>query len=117
METFCWSFRLSYIVSQLYISFISNIICCSTFQKYTNEAFVKETQKQSTDYELSVFKKLLRVDKHIAFVMTLELLMAGVDTVSKNKFFKLLDWGYFFYENSANVSEEFSSFLKAKIQI
>lgn len=56
----------------------------STFQRLTQEAyekFQKEATETPPDYELSVFQKLLRIDKHIAFVMTLELLMAGVDTV------------------------------------
>lgn len=59
--------------------------------KYIDEAIAKiEAEKMTNpdpDRELSVLEKLYKIDRHVAVVMALDMLMAGVDTV-KFYFFK-----------------------------
>lgn len=50
---------------------------------FIDQAIIKLENKthQPSDKEPSVLEKLLKLDKHIAMVMALDMLMAGVDTV------------------------------------
>lgn len=55
---------------------------------YINEAIQRLEQekenglRERAEYEKSVLEKLLKIDKKIATVMAMDMLMAGVDTVS-----------------------------------
>lgn len=40
-----------------------------------------ESKHSTNDHEDGVLEKLLNVDRHVAFVMALDSLLAGVDTV------------------------------------
>jgi len=42
----------------------------------------KESNAEKNNNELSVLEKLLQQDKHIAIVMAMDMLLAGIDTVS-----------------------------------
>lgn len=46
------------------------------------ENLEKNPNKWDEDREPSVLEKLLKVDRHVAVVMALDMLLAGVDTVS-----------------------------------
>lgn len=46
------------------------------------EKLEKNPNKSDEDREPSVLEKLLKVDRHVAVVMALDMLLAGVDTVS-----------------------------------
>lgn len=46
----------------------------------------KHQQKNDEEAELSVLEKLLKIDKNVAILMVLDMLMAGVDTVSYDFF-------------------------------
>lgn len=58
--------------------------------KYVNEAIerIEEDKRngvpEKADSEKSVLEKLVKVDKKIASVMAIDMLLAGVDTVSRN---------------------------------
>lgn len=50
-----------------------------TMKKYADEAMEElEKAKASDDQDAGVLEKLMKVDKHVAFVMALDSLMAGV---------------------------------------
>lgn len=66
---------------------------------YVNEAMerIEEDRKngvaEKPEHEKSVLEKLIKIDKRIAIVMAMDMLMAGVDTVNynyKNNSFKNL---------------------------
>jgi len=42
----------------------------------------KKANAEKNENELSVLEKLLQQDKHIAIVMVMDMLLAGIDTVS-----------------------------------
>lgn len=46
------------------------------------EKFKKNPATSEQNREPSVLEKLLKIDKHVAVVMALDMMMAGVDTVS-----------------------------------
>lgn len=48
------------------------------------EKLEKGSYSNTADKEPSVLEKLLKIDKHAAMVMALDMMMAGVDTVSRN---------------------------------
>lgn len=60
-----------------------------TFDYLTNtvmkhvDASVQRLQAQSTtaDHEMGVLEKLLKIDRDVALIMALDMLLAGVDTV------------------------------------
>lgn len=43
----------------------------------------KKSQPKGDEEELSVLEKLLKIDRNVAILMVLDMLMAGVDTVCK----------------------------------
>jgi cytochrome P450 family 12 len=50
---------------------------------YAEDAMKKlEETKPSDDHEAGVLEKLMKIDKHVAFVMVLDSLIAGVDTTT-----------------------------------
>lgn len=48
------------------------------------EKLEKRSSFNTDDKEPSVLEKLLKIDKHVAMIMALDMMMAGVDTVSGN---------------------------------
>lgn len=53
---------------------------------YIDEGIKKlENKPSDQNREQSVLEKLLKIDKHVAMVMALDMFMAGVDTVRKNQ--------------------------------
>jgi len=42
----------------------------------------KESNGDKDENEMSVLEKLLKQDKHVAVVMAMDMLLAGIDTVS-----------------------------------
>lgn len=48
---------------------------------YIEEESTRLEKQGFPSKDLSVFQKLIQIDKKIAFLMTLEMLVAGVDTV------------------------------------
>lgn len=63
------------------------IAICSSVLTYVNKS-IEELEKRQhnnvTNREASVLEKLLKIDRHAAVVMTMDMLMAGVDTVGHN---------------------------------
>lgn len=54
-----------------------------TLKVYADEAMAKfDVNKQSVDHEAGVLEKLMKIDKHVAFVMVLDSLIAGIDTTA-----------------------------------
>ena len=54
-----------------------------TMKNYADDAMKKfDGAKPSPDHEAGIFEKLMRIDKHVAFVMVLDSLIAGVDTTT-----------------------------------
>jgi len=54
-----------------------------TMKVYAEEAMGKfDATKPSLDHEAGILEKLMKIDKHVAFVMVLDSLIAGVDTTS-----------------------------------
>lgn len=54
-----------------------------TMKDYAEDAMKKlEAAKPSLDHEAGVLEKLMKIDKHIAFVMVLDSLLAGIDTTT-----------------------------------
>lgn len=48
---------------------------------YADEAMSKfDAAKQTLDHEAGILEKLMKIDKHVAFVMVLDSLIAGIDT-------------------------------------
>lgn len=57
---------------------------CSLTLKYVDRGIEALQRKESSDTkrEASVLEKLLKIDRHVAVVMTMDMIFAGVDTVS-----------------------------------
>lgn len=53
----------------------------SIITEYIDQAIEEFEKKPSSDGEESVLQKLLKIDKKVAIVMALDMMMAGVDTV------------------------------------
>lgn len=54
-----------------------------TMKEYAEEAMKKlEKMEPKSDHEAGVLEKLMKIDKHVAFVMVLDSLLAGVDTTT-----------------------------------
>lgn len=64
------------------VEFAFAIEVFSTFGKYVDEK-CEETKRlpPKPDHELSVMEQLMKIDKDLAFAMTFDMFMAGVDTV------------------------------------
>lgn len=52
------------------------------FKRFIDEAQRNLRENSSNDRELSAFQKLLKIDKDLAMTMTMDMLQAGVDTVT-----------------------------------
>lgn len=52
------------------------------------DKFEKSPSSTAQNREPSVLEKLLKVDKHVAVVMALDMLLAGVDTVKTLRHFQ-----------------------------
>ena len=60
------------------------ILCLSVTSKYVNDAverISKEGGRKLKNGEESVLEKLLKVNRDYAFIMAVDMLMAGIDTV------------------------------------
>lgn len=54
-----------------------------TLKVYADEAMSKfDAAKVTLDHEAGVLEKLMKIDKHVAFVMVLDSLIAGIDTTT-----------------------------------
>lgn len=56
----------------------------ATFKRNIDEAYdkIKNSTEDKPVSEQSVLEKLLKINKHVAFVMAIDMLTAGIDTVS-----------------------------------
>lgn len=52
-------------------------------RNYVEKAMKKYENSTSTSEHPGILEKLLKVDKDVAFVMAMDMLGAGIDTVSK----------------------------------
>lgn len=84
----------------------------SSILAYINEATVeieKNKGNNITGREESVLEKLLKIDKHAALVMTMDSLLAGIDTVQLKFFIShrselFYDKYFFIYRHRAQLS-------------
>jgi hypothetical protein len=61
---------------------LTNLIYSRTNLKYINQTLDKlETKKLDEDEKSSVLQKLLKLDRNIAVGMSLDMMIAGIDTV------------------------------------
>lgn len=67
-----------------YLHYDIFIIVFSISLKRVDEAMerLKKSENQKSDREASVLEKLLKIDRKVAVVMAMDMLLAGVDTVS-----------------------------------
>lgn len=67
----------------MFIIFFADLFFHRATLYYVDKAVANFEKNPSNDNnrELSVLEKLLKVDKHVALVMALDMFMAGVDTV------------------------------------
>lgn len=78
-------FQLRSIISLYYLKTLLYLRTTTIFiDKSIAELEVKASQNASGDE--SVLEKLLKIDKRVAIIMALDMLMAGVDTVWKIHF-------------------------------
>lgn len=58
------------------------LIVCRTITKYLNESSERMAKHQKLEHEQSALEKMLKIDKKFAFVMAMDMMFAGVDTVN-----------------------------------
>lgn len=66
---------------------IQFIVPFSIIISFIDKSIAELEKKTDHSEEDSVLEKLLKIDKHVAIIMALDMLMAGVDTVNSNNFY------------------------------
>jgi cytochrome P450 family 12 len=83
-------------VQRIIFSHLNQSLTCSIAFDYVNEAIKRfETEDVKEGHEESILRKLLRVNKTLTFVIALDMLLAGVDTVSRSSLVTVLNLIFF----------------------